>query len=299
MTQGASQTRPQDPTAQPDWLERLEIHGADHGFHRRIDASHGALYTEDDDTLIVTFEPRESFTNGPAPHLPMGLNVAGREGWSHLCLYCDGTTFFRSDAVYAFFDELIDEGFFFGFDRVIFYGAGPCGYAAAAFSVAAPGATVVLVRPMATLDPNVTPWDRRYPALRRTDFTSRYAYAPDMLDAADRVFLIHDPRVPEDAMHATLFARPELTRLDCPRLGKAPEKDLLQMGVLLPLLRAAGKPGFAPGVFHDLYRARYGHKPYLRRVERQLDAAKRPGLRNRWARAAESVLSDESGTRST
>ena len=41
-------------------------------------------------------------------------------------------------AVYGFFDQILDDGFFDEFDTIIFYGAGPCGYAATAYSVAAP-----------------------------------------------------------------------------------------------------------------------------------------------------------------
>ena len=60
--------------------------------------------------------------------------------WSHMALISDSDTWFRDPAVYGWFDRLVDEGFFDEFDRVLFYGAGPCGYAAAAFSVSAPGA---------------------------------------------------------------------------------------------------------------------------------------------------------------
>ena len=77
-------------------------------------------------------------------------------------------------------------GFFDDFDHVVFYGAGPCKYAAAAFSVAAPAATVDAIQPQTTLDPRITDWDDRYMKMRRTDFTSRYGYAPDMLDAAEQ-----------------------------------------------------------------------------------------------------------------
>jgi hypothetical protein len=43
----------------------------------------------------------------------------------------------------------VDDGFFDEFEQVIFYGSGSSGYAAAAFSVAAPGATVIAVQPQA------------------------------------------------------------------------------------------------------------------------------------------------------
>lgn len=296
MTHVTSHPQSVPASARTDVRDRLDRHGEDHGYHRRLDARHGALFTDDDDILVVTFETLESFGDGPAPHLPFGLGVAGREGWSHLCLYSEGETFFRSEAVYHFFDELVDEGFFDGFERVIFYGAGSCGYAAATFSVVAPGATVLLVRPVATLDPRLTPWDHRFPALRRTDFADRYGYAPEMLEAAEHVVLLHDPLVAEDAMHATLFDRPDLMRLDCRWLGKTPEKDLYQMGVLLPLLRAAGKGTLEPADFHELYQARFSHKPYLRRVERHIDTVNHPKLRARWARAAERQLAAQTQT---
>ena len=53
--------------------------------------------------------------------------------------FTKGDTWFRDNRVYGYFDRLIADGFFEDFDTVIFYGAGSCGYAAAAFSVAAPG----------------------------------------------------------------------------------------------------------------------------------------------------------------
>ena len=40
------------------------------------------------------------------------------------------------------------------------------------------------MQPQATLDPRVAEWDDRFLHMRRTDFTDRYGYAPDMLDAA-------------------------------------------------------------------------------------------------------------------
>ena len=81
---------------------------------------------------------------------------------------------------------MVDYGFFDELDQVVFYGSGPCGYAAAAFSVAAPGATVVAVQPQAKLDPRVTVWDSRHRKMRRADFTSRYGYAPDVLVIAEQ-----------------------------------------------------------------------------------------------------------------
>ncbi|MDG1103479.1 MAG: hypothetical protein P8N75_08935 [Ascidiaceihabitans sp.] len=114
---------------------------------------------------------------------------------------------FTIQMVYSYFDRLDDDGIFDDFDHVIFYGAGPCEYAAAAFSVAAPGATVVAIQPQATLDPQITEWDDRYVKMRRADFSSRYGYAPDMLDAAEQAYVIYDPCERLDAAHAAMFTR--------------------------------------------------------------------------------------------
>lgn len=285
MTSPPSQSNDQRPSPETirQWKARLDEHGEIHGEHRRLDDRHGIVFTdEEDDTLLVSFEnAAEMLADGVG--LPAALRIAGREGWSQLCLYCMGDSFFRADAVYAYVDELVDSGFFDGFGRVVFYGAGPCGYAAAAFSVAAPGATVVLVRPLATLDPARAGWDHRYPALRRTDFTRRYGYAPEMLEAAGEVFLLFDPEVPADAIHASLFDLPDSGLLRCRHLGPMPERELDGMGVLGPLLTAAGRGTLDAAHFFRLFRRRRGYRPYLHRILTHLRSEGREGLSRIWA----------------
>ena len=110
------------------WRSMLDKHGAEHGFHIPLGGSHGVLYTADERTLIVSFENAEHM-RGSETGLPLGLQVAGREGWSNLALYSEGKTWFRDPAVYNLFDTLTDEQFFEDFDRVLFCGAGAGGYA--------------------------------------------------------------------------------------------------------------------------------------------------------------------------
>lgn len=277
-------TKPAEGRA--DWLVNLDAHAQAHGFHALLSDSHGALYTEDDrDVLLVTFEDAHTIRTEEQAALPYGLQIAGKEGWSHLCLYSEGPTWFRDEAVYAFFDDVVDDGFFDHFDRVVFFGAGVQGYAASAFSVGAPGASVVLVRPQATQAPALASWDNRHREARRLDFTSRYGYAPTMAEAASELFVIYDPRIEEDAMHAALFG-PEATHLRCPRVGQRTEFELETMGVLGPLLRAAGKGRLTPSTFAQLYRKRRAHAAYLRHVLNALETADRPILQALWCRAA-------------
>jgi len=277
---------PADGAATPDpWHDMLDRHGAEHGFHLRLGDRHGVLYTADARTLIVSFENAEVLRGTPTG-LPLGLSVSGREGWSSLAVYSQGETWFRDPAVYSLFDTLIDECFFQDFDRVLFCGAGAGGYAAAAFSVAAPGADLLLIRPQATLDPARTEWDRRYPQMRRADWTGRYGYAPALAEAAQAITIVYDPFSPEDAMHAALFPHDHALRLRTPRLGDRIERDLAAMDLLMPMIRLAGKGHLSAQRFGKLYRRRRTHLPYLRRVLTALERSDRPCLAGIWARAA-------------
>ena len=279
-------TQTEETDRRARWRETLDAHGAEHGAHLRLGPDHGALFTEDGEDLLVTFERAPAIRNESQAALPFGLQIAGREGCSQLCLYAEDEGFFRSPEVWAYFDGLVDEGFFDEFDRVVFSGAGPCGYAAAAFSVCAPGATAVLIRPLATLDTARAGWDDRYPRMRRADFTSRYGYAPAMIEAAEEAYVIYNPFTLRDAMHASLFASPNVHHLRTRWLGRAPESELEEMGVLEPMLRAAMRGKLTPEGFARLYRARHRHGPWLRRLVVHLERAERPWLTGIAARAA-------------
>lgn len=264
-----------DAPAAPDhagWLARLDAIGEAEGYLEPLGPSHWALFCEDGPVLMVTFERAEDMRAGSGDGLPAGLTLARDEGWSCLCLIAEGDTWFRDPALYGYFDRLVSDAFFEDFDRVVIYGAGMCGYAACAYSVTAPGATVVAVQPVATLDPRITGWDRRHLAHRRLGFTDRYGYAPDMTEGAGEVFVIHDPRVTLDAMHAALFARPHVRLLRCPNLGDRIDVALDRMGILAPLLHAAGEGLLTPALFCKLYRNRRRHAPYLRNLMACTDA---------------------------
>ncbi|MAN98436.1 MAG: phosphoadenosine phosphosulfate reductase, partial [Roseovarius sp.] len=166
------------------WCERANELAGDDGYAERLGDRHAAVLIERKPTLLVSFEAFHRLPTLSPQAQPLGWALTKALGWSHLCLISERDTWFRDKRVYGYFDRLIDDGFFDDFEQVIFYGAGPCGYAAAAFSVSAPGAKVVMLSPQASLDPRVAEWDDRFLRMRRVSFSDRYGYAPDMLDAA-------------------------------------------------------------------------------------------------------------------
>ncbi len=255
-----------------DWLQALSEVAEEDGFFQELGAKHYAIFVERKPTLLVTFESINGMRALSALSQPLGWEMVRSYGWSHLCIASEGDTWFRDPAVYACFDRLIDDGFFDEFERVVFYGAGPGGYAAAAFSVASPGAQVVVIQPQATLDPRVTEWDDRFTEMRRTDFTSRFGYAPDMLDAAQEAFVLYDPKVVLDAMHASLFTRPNVTKLRMRHMGVALQSELLQIDQLETLLGLAADGELNTLSFARLFRARRDHRTYLKSLLSALTA---------------------------
>ncbi|SEP00926.1 hypothetical protein SAMN04490248_11953 [Salinihabitans flavidus] len=249
------------------WLDALEEIAQEHGTFARLGAHHVAALVEDQfSTLLVSFETLQQIQDRDDTGQPLGFELVRELGWSNLAMVSNGETWFRDPAIYDYFDHLIDEGFFDEFDRVLFYGAGSGGYAAAAFSVAAPGATVLAISPQATLDPRIAGWDTRYTHMRRVSFTDRYGYAPEMIEAAEHGFVLFNPNDTMQAMHAALFARANVTLLQTPYLGDDIEQALVEMQVLYRLLARAGAGRLDRASFAKLFRARRDYQPYLRRL---------------------------------
>ena len=249
-----------------DWLRRLAAIGEDGGAFDSVGATHHALLVENGPTLLVTFDSYGAARTRPK-HLPVGLQLADECDWSHLCLISDADPWCRDPAVYAHFDRLVDDGFFEGYDRVLFYGAGPSGYAAAAYSVTSPGARLLLLNPVATLNPALAGWDTRYIRDRKLDFTSRYGFAPDMVEGALEATVICDPSLPADAMHAALFHAPHVRRLGARFAGPDLEAGFARMGILHHLIAAAMDGTLTAARYGQLWRKRRDDRTYLRQLQ--------------------------------
>ena len=259
------------------WMTAMEELTAEEGYFHPLGARHYVFFADLGTTLLVSFERLEDILARPG-QMPLAHPHAEARGWSHVCVIADGDTWFRDPAVYGYFDRLVDETFLEDFDQVLFFGAGMGGYAACAYSVAAPGAHVLALNPRATLNPAQTGWDRRDLAARKLDFTSRYGYAPDMLEGAAQVSVIHDPTMPAEAGQAALFRAPYITRLSARHMGDQLAVSFAQMGLLPALLDAAMKGSLTTMVFATLWRQRRDNATYLRGLLQKAEVAGRAGL---------------------
>jgi len=252
-----------------DWLARMDQIGNMHGFFDRVGAHHRALYVQEGDTLLVTFDEVGRIIRNGRDALPVGFDAVSKREWSYLGLMAEGDTWFRDEALYRFFDRLIDDGFFDSFDQVIFLGAGPmCGYAA-------PGAKVLALSPAATLDRDAAPYELRFRKAWRKTFTDRFGYAPDMIGAASEAFIIYDPLELLDAAHAAQFRGRNVTRLRFRGAGRNLLSLLDPNANLDRLLKATGNGRMSPLRFAQITRRlRQTNPAYLKRL---LDRAEERG----------------------
>lgn len=269
-----------------DWLAIMAEIGDEAGYLTPLGGAHSAFFSDMGPMLLVTFETLSGIRGAGGGQMPLGYQIAAPRGWSTLNLIAHDDTWFRDSCVYGYMDRLIDDAFFEDFDRVVFYGAGMGGYAAAAFSVAAPGCTVLALAPQATLDTELADWDRRFSRARRLNFTDRFGFAPDMVDGCERAFLVYDPIQQVDGAHAAMFRGAYVSKLRARHIGRDPQAELARMDVLRPLIDAACTGTLDARRFYRLWRARHQNAQYLGRLAGRVQSQDRPARLVQMLRAA-------------
>lgn len=266
-----------------DWFASLEDLTEESGYIEQVSDKHAALFIDAGRKLLVTFEQRSTIMERPRA-VPRGFELVSKNGWSLLTIIAEDDTWFRDPRLFGYFDRQVDDGFFEDFDDVVFFGVREGGYAAGAYSVAAPGARVVMVRPVATLCPSVAGWDRRFLAQRSLDFTSRYGYAPDMIEAAEEAFVVFDPTAPHDAIHAALFRGSNIVPLLARHARPQVERLFDEVEITVPLLEQAMAGTLTPVSFARLFRVRRKSSAYLRNLLKQTERNRRADLSARLCR---------------
>lgn len=260
--------RPPDPGVADESWDRIasELAGSD-GFYRAGPRGHSFLYIpRSKGTLVVTFDNLDIAMNKRDDRRPWGYSLIESQDWSMLGVLAGGWTWYREPWVAAQFDDLRDSGFFDQFDHVVFYGASMGGYAACAFSPAAPGCDVVAISPQSTVDKSVVPWETRYKVVWDRDFTGPYGDASEVSQAAGRVYILYDPYEPLDAAHAGRFTHENVHHLRAPLLGHRLGSSLQQMGVLSSIILGALSGTLTKLEFYRALRARKDFPRYQREL---------------------------------
>ena len=260
--------KPPEPTDPEGSWDKIatELAGKD-GWYRPGTNGHSFLYMpRSTDTLVVTFDNLDIAMTKREDRRPWGYSFIKDQGWSMLGVLAGGWTWYREQWVSDQFDQLKKDGFFKQFKRVVFYGASMGGYAACAFSSAAPGCDVVAISPQSTVDKKIVPWESRYKVVWDRDFSGKYGDAAKVSKKANRVSILYDPYEPLDAQHAARFSGKNVQHLRAPLLGHRLGSSLNQMGILSPIILGALDGSLTSEEYYKLLRTRKTSPRYQREL---------------------------------
>jgi hypothetical protein len=221
------------------WLRRLARIGRAEGLFDRIGARHAGLFVDRSrETLLVSFDRADRSWALREDGLPVGFGMVEQDGWSLLSVVSDVETWFRDPELARFFGALEGAGFLSRYGAVIFAGIGAdCGFAASVFTRFAPGARALLAAPVATLDPDCAPFERRFRAARRLPFRGALGHGGRAVAEAGPAIVLYDPVDVGQAAQAALFASPNVLRLGLPYGGRDLSQILRDGGGMAALLR--------------------------------------------------------------
>lgn len=220
------------------WLRNLGRIGADHGFFDRLSAHHLALFVEEGDTLLLSFDRAERTWDQGDRGLPLGFDCVRASEYSLLSILSVGRTCFRDTAVEDLLSALAKDGFFSSYAKVLFVATGPdCGHAAARGSAHVPGARVLLSRPAAAISAAHAPFEPRFTRDRANAPDTPPPLGPEALQAAASTLVLFDPAHAPEAAQAALFRAPGTTRVALPHAGRAIDRAVARSEALVPLMR--------------------------------------------------------------
>lgn len=247
-----------------EWI-RQEVEAANGSFYET--ERHVIVHVPGKDRLIVGFDNVASLRS-EGPRKPWGYELARGQGWGVLGVMIKARDWFRSIELSDYLTSLRDQGFFNSYPEVSMYGASMGGYAACLFAPLAPGCTVVAFAPQSSLSTLDAPFEKRY-RFARTNYdwiAPEWRDAAQSLPAAGKAYLVYDPTVPEDKLHAHRLAGPQVIDLSWPDLTHKVPPTLRRMGLLKPMALAMLEGTMTVKKFHELLRVRLETPVYVIRL---------------------------------
>ncbi|MEM9128344.1 MAG: glycosyltransferase family 2 protein [Pseudomonadota bacterium] len=240
----------------PDWFDEIRPGGEMRGFFdRRL--RHSLVFVERPvKRLLVSFDNLSNVNDESIARVPWAYKFARDINISHLGVMAHVADWYRDEDLIQYFEKLTSEGFFEGYDRVIFAGVSMGGFAAVSFASLVPGAHVVSINPQSTLDIDLVPWETRYANGRRQDWTLPYSDASKLTQSLGRVSIFYDPYFELDKKHVERFTGKNVRIFNCRYSNHKTAVFLRKIGALKPIMRSAIFDEITENDFYKLYRAR-------------------------------------------
>jgi len=262
---------PEMPTAEAAKADRF-----------RITAERNALWFEGHAGpkgrfLVVSFDNLATMNEG-WPREPWMYWRLAKLGYSVLGVQSFNKDWFRLGEAQELLADLVGEGFFDRFEKVLFVGASMGGFGALNYASVVPGATVLAFSPQTTMNREIAPFETRFKyRVNRTDWV-----APKNLDAAKAVadlgpvFLVYDPHVPEDKAHATRLQANNVIQIKTPHTTHEAIRVIILCGAIFPLIEGIMEEGRVVPEFWRVFRQRRTVRKWCRGILENLSPYHHP-----------------------
>ncbi|WP_281967280.1 glycosyltransferase family 2 protein [Roseovarius nanhaiticus] len=240
----------------PRWLDDLRPGAEGEGFFEK-NLRHSLMFIKrPSDRLLVTFDNLSNVNDDSVLREPWAYKYASDSGYSHLGVMAHVSDWYRDADLIQRFEGLVAQGFFEGYERVVFAGVSMGGYASLVFSSLVPGAHVIAINPQSTLDPDLVPWETRYENGRRQDWTLPLGDGAALTHGAGRVNIFYDPHFELDQYHVDRFHGDNVRIFRCWFSNHKTAVFLRKIGALKPVMTHCIMDELTEAEFYDLYRAR-------------------------------------------
>jgi len=242
--------------ATPLWFDELRPGGGALGFLEK-NLRHSLMFIKRPSTrLLVTFDNLSNVNDSNPQREPWAFKFAQDNGLSHLGIMAHVSDWYRDADLILRFEALVKEGFFEGYDRVIFAGVSMGGYASIAFGSLVPGAHVIAVNPQTTLNTDLVPWETRYENGRRQDWTLPLGDAAALTGKLGCLNLFYDPYHELDQQHVDRFSGDNVHIYKCWFSSHKTAVFLRKIGALKAVMQHCIFDELTEPVFYNLYRER-------------------------------------------
>lgn len=240
----------------PRWLDELRPGGQGEGFIEK-QLRHSLMFVRRPvNRLLVSFDNLSNVGDTSLEREPWAFKFAQDSNISHLGVMAHVSDWYRDPVLIERMQTLATDGFFDGYDRVVFAGVSMGGFASIVFGSLVPGAHAVAINPQSTLDEALVPWETRYENGRRQDWTLPLSDAAALTGGFERVNVFYDPYHELDQAHVDRFGGDNVHVFNCRYSNHKTAVFLRKIDALKPVMHAAIFGELTELEFYRLYRAR-------------------------------------------
>lgn len=240
----------------PRWLDELRPGGQGEGFIEK-QLRHSLMFVRRPvNRLLVSFDNLSNVGDTSLEREPWAYKFAQDSNVSHLGVMAHVSDWYRDPVLIERMQKLATDGFFDGYDRVVFAGVSMGGFASIVFGSLVPGAHAVAINPQSTLAEALVPWETRYENGRRQDWTLPLSDAAALTGGFERVNVFYDPYHELDQAHVDRFGGDNVHIFNCRYSNHKTAVFLRKIDALKPVMHAAIFGELTELEFYRLYRAR-------------------------------------------